>query len=425
VEVPRVLRAHAAYLILLAAFLVLVTGCGRNEGEPGADPRQEELPSYPGEASLEPAEVARAYVEALDERDGERFCGLVAPYIAGRYDLATRDPDSLLRDMDGCPEVVSKYIGYIEDCCPPEFQGAEVERIGGVEEHGELRMVRARVRLQLVENDVPRTETLDAVVWVARLDGAWRVAKLEEVARAASLHMPRLPDEGQVPGDEDAQAEPDVAMEERAYLAVVERERRRGAEREASYQPPGELSDCSGGASLADPEGDQYWSGAATKSGGPPRVPGGDLVGVDVAVEGETVCVRWRLAGTPEPPVALKYIHRGPGASGFFQPFTVELREDGTARVTSFEDDDGRLIAVPAEVGGDGSSVSVVLSLEAFRAGQAEWRSRRDPPLQGFGFSTTTIAAAGESSSVLDDLGSAPSATFGYPDGGLCALEGC
>jgi hypothetical protein len=425
VEVHRLLDARPRTLALLVALLVLASGCGRNEGESGADPRQEELPSYPGEASLEPAEVARAYVEALDERDGERFCGLVAPYIAGRYDLATRDPDSLLRHMDGCPEVVSKFIGYIEDCCPPEFKGAEVERIDGVEEHGELRMVRARVRLQLIENDVPRTETLDAVVWVADLDGAWRVAKLEEVARTASLHMPRFSDENQVPGDEDSKAEPDVAMEERAYLALVERERRRGAEREASYQPPGELSHCSGAASMADPEGDQYWNGAATKSGDPPRVPGGDLVGVDVAVDGETVCVRWRLAGTPEPPVALRYIHRGPGASGFFQPFTIELREDGTARVTSFEDDDGRPLSVPAEVGAGGSSVSVVLDRDSFRAGQAGWSSRRDPPLEEFGFSVTTIATAGESSSVLDDLGSAPSATFSYPDGGLCALEGC
>jgi hypothetical protein len=419
-------RARFAFLTLLAALLVLASGCGRNEGESGADPRQEELPSYPGEASLEPAGVARAYVEALDERDGKRFCGLVAPYIAGRYDLATRDPDSPLREMDGCPEVVSKYIGYIEDCCPPEFQSAEVERIDAVEEHGELRMVRARVRLQLLENDVPQTETLDALVWVAQLDGAWRVAKLEEVARAASLHVPRFSDEGQVPGDEDPKAEPDLAKEERSFLALLQRERRRGAEREASYQPLGEASDCSGGASVGDPGGDQDWNGAATKSGDPPHVPGGDLIGADVVVDGETVCVRWRLAGTPEPWAAFKYIHRGGATSSdFFEPFTVELREDGTARVTSFEDDDGRPTAVPAEVGADDSSVSLILNRDSFRAGQAGWQSRRDPPPEEFGFSVSTIAAAGESSSVTDGLGFGSGNTFRYPDGELCALEGC
>ena len=107
------------------------------------------------------------------------------------------------------------------------------------------------------------------------------------------------------------------------------------------------------------------------------------------------------------------------GRVGFFQPFTIELRKDRTARITSFEDDDGRPLAVPAEVGWDGSSVSVVLDRESFRAGQAAWSSRSDPPLEEFGFSVTTIAAAGESSSVLDNLGSAPSATFRYPDGGL------
>lgn len=410
------LRAHPTALTLFAAFLVLASGCGRNEGDPGADPRQENLPSYPGEPSLEPRDVARAYVEALDERDGERFCGLVAPYIAGRYDLATRDPDGLLRRVDGCPELVSAFIGYIEDCCPPEFKGAEVERIDGVEERGDLRVVRARVSLKLVENDAPRTETLDVRVWVAHLAGAWRVAKLEAVARAASLRMPRFPDEGQVPSDDNPEAAPDVAMEERVFLALVERERRRGREREASYQPLGEAADCSGGASVQDAEGDQIWNAAATKSGDPPRVPGGDLVGVDVVVDDQSVCARWRLAGTPEPPIALSYHHRmGPAAgAGFGQAFEIELREDGTARVTSGVDDDGRPIAVPAKVGADDSSVSLTLDAESFRAGEVE-----------FGFSAGTQAKAGQSSSVLDYLGSAPSDTFRYSDGGLCDFEGC
>jgi hypothetical protein len=41
---------------------------------------------------------------------------------------------------------------------------------------------------------------------------------------------------------------------------------------------------------VEDAEGDQGWNEAATKSGDPPHVPGGDLVGVDVVVDGETVC---------------------------------------------------------------------------------------------------------------------------------------
>jgi hypothetical protein len=398
-------------LVLLA--VVALLGCGSGNGA-GSAPGE-----YAGDPDLDPAGVVTAYVRALDERDGERFCELVAPYISGRYDLATRDPDSLLRDMDGCPEVVSAFIGYIEDCCPPEFVGAKVERIDAVERHGELRMVSARVRVQLVESDVPRTETVDAVVWVARFDGAWRVAKLDEVARIASI---RQSSDGP---ETSAETPPDLAEEQRAFAAQLGEAEQRNEQREGSYQPLGPAANCSGGASVDDPERDQDWNGAATKSGDPPRVPGGDLVGVDVLIDGETVCVRWRLAGTPEPPVALKYIHRGPDASGFFQPFTVELRKDRTARVTSFEDDDGRPLAVPAEVGADGSSVSVILTRESFRAGQAAAPSRRDPPVEEFGFSATTIAAAGESSSVLDRLGSAPSETFRYPDGQPCDFEGC
>jgi hypothetical protein len=287
-------------------------------------------------------------------------------------------------------------------------------------------MVRARVRLEVVEQDVPRTEMLDEVVWVARLGGAWRVAKLEAVARAASLRMARFPDESQVAGDEDPSAEPDIAMEERAFAALIGDAEQRGREREASYGSPGEAADCSGGASVQDAGGDQVWNAAATKSGDPPRVPGGDLLGVDVVVEDETVCARWRLAGKPEPPLSLSYTHRvGPAVSSFFQPFRVEIREDRTARVTSGEDDDGRPIAVPAVVGADGTSVSLRLDAASFRAGQVDWQSSKEPPLKEFGFSAGTVAAAGESGSVLDDLGSAPSDTFRYLDGRLCDFEGC
>ena len=69
--------------------------------------------------------------------------------------------------------------------------------------------------------------------------------------------------------------------------------------------------------------------------------------------------------------------------------------------------------------------MSLTLDPESFRAGQESWHSPEDPPLTDFGFSVGTVAQAGESSSVLDNLGTAPSDTFRYPDGGLCALEGC
>jgi hypothetical protein len=428
VGVHRLLPARPASLLLLLALLALACGCGRNgggdrsDGDPGtaADAPPGEVPAYPGEPSLEPADVARAYVEALDKRDGRRFCGLVAPYIAGRYDLALQDPDSGLGRIDGCPEFVSGFIGYIEDCCPPEFKGASVARIDGVEERGELRMVRARVRLKLVENDVPRTETVDEVVWVARLEGAWRVVKLGEVARAASLQTPRFSDESHPPADDDPEAEPDLAWEQRAFAALVDRAERRATEREASYGSLGDAADCSGGVSVKDAEGDQDWNGGPSASGEVPRVPAADLLGVEVVVKGRDVCVRWKLAGTPTSATSLTYIHRVGQSGSFLQGFDVEIRGDRTARVTSGQDDEGRPFAAPAEVGADDRSVTVVLNAESFRAGQANWTTKMDPPLERFGFSASGTGKAGASNSVRDVLASDPAQTFRYPDGRPC-----
>jgi hypothetical protein len=248
--------ARPGFLLALIALLVLAA-CGDGEGT-GARPGE-----YAGDPDLAPREVASAYVQAIHERDGRRFCELVAPYISGRYDIVTSDPDSILRDMDGCPDFVSAFIGYIEDAGPPEFQSAKVERIGAVETRGELRGVRARVRVQVIESSVPRTETVDTVIWVARFGGAWRVAKLEEVASLASLR------DQEYEGPEYA-APPDIAKEQREFAALVDDSRDRREEREASYGSLGQVADCSGGASLEDPEGDQDWNGAATKSGDPP-----------------------------------------------------------------------------------------------------------------------------------------------------------
>lgn len=389
--------------------LALTLGaCGGGDGSSG---------DHPGDPDLGPREVVRAYVRALDERDGRRFCELVAPYISGRYDVIARDPDSGYTGSDGCAGLVSAQIGYVEDCCVPEFVRAKVERIGAVERHGELRAVRARVRVLVLEESRPRTERIDEVVWLARLDGAWRVAKLEKVADLASIGGP----------GEATSVPPDIAKELRAFAALTEAAERREDEHEASYQALREAADCTPGTSVEDAESDQIWNAAATKSGDAPRVPGGDLLGVEVGVDGERVCVRWRLAGAPERPMALSYHHRmGPTASaGFNQSFEIEIRDDGTARVTSGADDDGRPIAVPAEVGVDDSSVTVALGAESFQAGQAEWDSPKEPPMKEFGFSAGTVAKAGKSSSVLDNLGSAPSDTFRYADGGLCDLEGC
>jgi hypothetical protein len=419
VGVPSV-RGPVLLSLLLAALVAV--GCGDDSGGGGSRDVGAGGPfgDYPGEPDLSPEEVARAYVEALDARDGERFCGLVAPYISGGYDIAVRDQDSALRSLRDCPGFVSAYIGYVEDCCPPEFKAAEVERLREGRPHGELRGFDLVIRLHLVENGEPRVERLADRVWLARLEGAWRVAKLSAVARAASLAMPHFDEPAGA--EEDPLAPPDLAEEQRLFAAAVEDFGRRAERRSASYRQLGRAADCSGGLSIDDEQADQEWNGAGPAED-PPHVPGGDITRVRVAVRGEEVCVRWDLAGSPEQGIFLSYGHReGPSTGQFFD---VEVRDDGTARATSGDDDRGRPIPVPAEVGVGDAAVTLTLGPESFRAGQREWSNPEPPPLEDFGISASSLAKAGADRSVRDQLGLESSATFRYPDGRICRLEGC
>jgi hypothetical protein len=239
----------------------------------------------------------------------------------------------------------------------------------------------------------PKVETVDDTVWLARFDGSWRVAKLSEVARAASFSDTRADEEPPLPGDDDPQAMPDVAAEQRAFAERVERFREVLADHEASYDEPGAAESCDGGVSVNDPEGDQ---------------PGADLAGVDVSVEGDSVCVRWRFFRRPDPPLGLSYNHyTGPDGPGF----DVEIREDGTARMTSGEDDDGRPIVVLAEIGVSDTAVSAVFTPD----------TESPEPL---GFSVSVSALVG-GESVGDELSGPEHGEFRYSDGKPCPLEGC
>ena len=170
--------------------------------------------------------MVRAYVQALDSRDGKRFCELVAPYISGRLDIYLRDRDSEVRAKD-CAEFVSAFIGYVEDCgTAREFKAVKLTSVDGVEEHGELRLVHAQVELAQKETCQARKGVLTTPhaegIWLGRFDGAWRIPKLGEVAHAASLAMPRLPEESEMPGDDRPDEPPDVAAYERAFAALVD-----------------------------------------------------------------------------------------------------------------------------------------------------------------------------------------------------------
>jgi hypothetical protein len=400
---------------VFAAALVLAA-CGRSdEGEPGGGP------------SLSPEDTVRAYVEALDERDGRRFCELVAPYISGRIDLYLRDPDNEELRSKNCGEFVTGYVGWVEDCgAPPrEFRGAELLAIEGVEDHGDLKLVRARVRLHQKETcqaeSRPVTSTLEERVWLARLDGAWRVVKLGELAHAASLSMPRLPDEGEVPGDDRPGEPPDLAAEERAFAALRDDFERRMRARDSSFRPVGDVSDCSGGMSVSDPSHDQTWSSPGRPE--QPDLPAADLTGFDVAVQDGDVCLRWRLAAEAEQPLLLVYSHGG-GSSRFVAGFAVELPGDGTARVTSGRDTNGHPVVIPAGVGADGSSVSLLLDRKSFDAAAASTAVHAELDLDSFTVMARVEADAPGTFSIVDGLGPGYGGPHLYPDGRECRT-GC
>ncbi len=132
--------------------LVVTAAAGHAIGgrEPGA---------YPPERSLSPADVVRAYVDAINRRDGARFCSVVAR-ISGRFDLWGNDPDSsVLRPID-CPQIVSGLIGYIEGCCPPKFVSYEIVRLGPSSTDGGLQRVDVELRVHVEEDKKPKTMLL-------------------------------------------------------------------------------------------------------------------------------------------------------------------------------------------------------------------------------------------------------------------------
>ena len=146
-------------LSLAAAVLVAcaLAGCGSDEaGKGGAASTttasaaaHDQFGAYPADPSLDARGVVKAYVEALDRRDGARFCSVVAAWISRRFDIGGTDPDAALSRPLRCPGVVAAFIGYIEDCCPPEFLGARVSHVGTLERRGDVVGVPITVTLRL------------------------------------------------------------------------------------------------------------------------------------------------------------------------------------------------------------------------------------------------------------------------------------
>jgi hypothetical protein len=114
----------------------------------------------------------RAYVAALDARDGERVCALFAPGETLPNNLALPE-----RRPGGCPPSLQASIGYRDPRGLPIWEGAEVASVRAVElgGGGKEATVTARVVSRFADRDEASIE--DDIVYLGRLGGEWLIAK--------------------------------------------------------------------------------------------------------------------------------------------------------------------------------------------------------------------------------------------------------
>ena len=119
------------------------------------------------ESQREVAGVVRAYVKALDARDGRRACSLFAPGALSNVDLP--------RDRGGCGESLSASIGYRDPRGFPAYSGSRVARIPAVEIDGSSARVTATTVTRFAGSREPSVE--DDLVYLTDRGGRWVIAK--------------------------------------------------------------------------------------------------------------------------------------------------------------------------------------------------------------------------------------------------------
>jgi hypothetical protein len=146
-------------------------------GEPGPPPPPEGKPSGPAESGAEDPRVTRlereaqravrAFVAALDERDGADACALLAPDALDQIELPER--------RAGCAASLEASIGHRDPRGLPVWEGAEIARVSSVELDGETARVVATVVTRFADRAEPSIE--DDVVYLTRAGDGWALAK--------------------------------------------------------------------------------------------------------------------------------------------------------------------------------------------------------------------------------------------------------
>lgn len=168
------------------------------ERGPARAPRAEEdaRGGAPAERRLEPDEAAaraasrayRAYVAAINARDGERICELVAPGLEEVLEPPVRRGD--------CGERISSSIGYEDPRGFPVWERTLLSGIEGIRVAGRSVQVNAAVLTRFADREQPSVES--DIAYLERSAGRWRLAK-PSGALYRAVGKPEVPPEAIVP----------------------------------------------------------------------------------------------------------------------------------------------------------------------------------------------------------------------------------
>ena len=142
-------------------------------GPPAGRPRRgdgdaDTTPQPPiAELEREAAATVRAYVNALDSRNGKRVCSLLAPGAIEGVELPVT--------RRGCAASLEASIGFRDPRGLPVWEGARVLEVSSVKIDGSQATVVATVMTRFADRTEPSFE--DDVVHLKRGAGGWLLAK--------------------------------------------------------------------------------------------------------------------------------------------------------------------------------------------------------------------------------------------------------
>lgn len=309
-------------------------------------------------AAESPAGVVRAYVRALSERDSNGLCGLLAPFAQARVGAAVKEEpnayEAAIREPKLCPLAADVFVGYFGEGEHERWAGARVVSVGRPHRVGKLTVVPMRVRNDYVPVDPSgrdHSTLLNDRVYLVRLNGHLRLAKLSRVADAAAL--------GWADGA-PALTPPNLDREWRWYRLRLARDHVEAQRERATAAAP--FTDCSRVApleTLADPLGDVSSNMAAGQSAWPPWV---DVHTVGVGRLGGTLCVNFDLGA----PVRTRTFYDVVFYRGRHRALTVSGARIRPGRAVVALDDS----AVSGELGVDGSRLSLLVRRRDIPAGE-------------------------------------------------------